>query len=200
MNSDTPRFVASNANHNQTVTSKSRSDRSFWDRFSYHSSQLSAKLARSFPSRKKGYVRPPRVLRDELDEGENAFERILAKAKRVTAMSEELLFGRRSDAVEREDRISEEARHKTIADELREIEHAETFESFEQRIDSLQRHLQTELFSCVRKQLSTLRPNSPWVRVVADAVILSAREQGPLSTLDAMEFPDRRGTSMANEP
>ena len=30
--------------------------------------------------------------------------------------------------------------------------------------------------------------------------MLSAREQGPLSTLDAMEFPDRRGTAMADEP
>ena len=143
LNSDTPRFVASNANHNQTVTSKSRSDRSFWGRFSYHSSQLSAKLARSFPSRKKDDVPPPRVLRDELEAERYELERALrvkAKADRVTAMSEEL-FGRDSDAVEREDRISEEARHKTIADELREIWECEALA--EQRIDSLQMHLQT---------------------------------------------------------
>ena len=120
---------------------------------------------------KKGYVPPPRVLADELNEGKDAWERIQAKAISVIAMGEEIL-GRDStlDAVDREDRISEEAKHKTIVDEFREILDAlrryrhmlsaleqgplrnrfmefslelKNYEFVEQRIDSLQMHLQT---------------------------------------------------------
>ena len=140
MNSDTLSFGASNSDHNRTATSKSRSDRSFWGRFSYHSSQLSAKLARSFPSRKKDDVPPPRVLADELDEGREAWERIhAAEMERIHAAEKmerihaaeirgEEKFGRDSfhDAVDRDYMnntwISEE--HKTIVDEMREIRDA----------------------------------------------------------------------------
>lgn len=158
-----PSSVASNANHNRTATSftQSRSDRSPWDRISYHSSQLSAKLARSFPSRKKCYVPPPRVLRDELEEKE-AWERINAKVDGVTRMREETL-GRDStlDAVEREDRISEVrdaahrlAEYKTFGDELREARDAVElgeYEFIEQRIDSLVKHLHTQLSRRIRE-------------------------------------------------
>jgi len=209
LNSDTPRFVASNANHNQTVTSKSRSDRSFWGRFSYHSSQLSAKLARSFPSRKKdlhavadGAPENPhtqhfkdyfecRVLAEELDEGREAWERIHAKLF-LPAMGEEL-FGRDStlDAVERDYMIntwiSEE--HKTILDEMREIRDAVEltgyYESAEQRIDSLQMHRQLTFLTAIDSLPRTLTGPSIFSEV---------------HTIDAMEFSDRRGTAMADEP
>merc|ERR1739848_539691 len=106
-----------------------------------HSSQLSAKLARSFPSRKKGYVPPPRVLADELDEGRDAWERIHAKVIFVTkvifVMGEEI-FGF-LDTASRVDRISKEAKYKTFVDEMREVRDAVElgdYEFVEQRIDS----------------------------------------------------------------
>ena len=221
LNSDTPSFVASNANHNRTATSftQSRSDRSPWDRISYHSSQLSAKLARSFPSRKKAYVRPPSVLADELDEIET-WQRIDAKVIEAMRMREKIV-GRDStlDAVEREDRISEEAKHKTIVDEMREVMDAVELgdcELAEQRVDSLQMHLHTQLSTSritrkVRDAVVELKDlelkDCEFAEQRIDrllfcwsTVMLSAREQGPLSTLDAMEFSDRRGTAMADEP
>ena len=216
-----PSSVASNANHNRTATSftQSRSDRSPWDRISYHSSQLSAKLARSFPSRKKAYVRPPSVLADELDEIET-WQRIDAKVIEAMRMREKIV-GRDStlDAVEREDRISEEAKHKTIVDEMREVMDAVELgdcELAEQRVDSLQMHLHTQLSTSritrkVRDAVVELKDlelkDCEFAEQRIDrllfcwsTVMLSAREQGPLSTLDAMEFSDRRGTAMADEP
>ena len=61
-------------------------------------------------------------------------------------------------------------------------------------------HMEDDDYNAFRRVRKVELHTQRWVRVVADAVILSAREQGPLSTLDAMEFPDRRGTAMANEP
>ena len=97
-------------------------------------------------------------------------------------------FGRDSfhDAVDRDYMnntwISEE--HKTIVDEMREIRDAielKDYEIIQQRIDSLQMHRQLTFLDAIDDLPRTL--------------------PGPVvDTIDAMEFPDRRGTAMANEP
>ena len=112
LNSDTPSFVASNANHSRTATSKSRSDRSFWGRISYHSSQLSEllarqegvlkRLARSVRSREKDYVPPRRVLGDELDEISDALRRgDYELADNLTEKYQDAILARESGIMER---------------------------------------------------------------------------------------------------
>jgi len=118
-------------------------------------------------------------------------------------MGEEI-FGRDStiiDAVEREDRISKEAKHKTIVDEMREVRDAvelKDYELAEQRIDSLQMHLQTQPMSLRRYRIACYR----------HFLELSARERGFFSdealvrlwNFHAIKFSDRRGMAMADEP